>query len=120
MTSEREYLFYLQDMEDSMRHIFEFTQGLDFQSFKKNRLVVDAVIRNFEIIGEASKNVPDNIKSKFPNIPWKNMYKLRNIISHDYFGIDYEVVWKIITGYLPDNYTELCLVIEIEKQNLQN
>jgi len=120
MTGEREYLFYLQDMEDSMRHIFEFTKGMDFSTFKRNRLVVDAVIRNFEIIGEASKNVPENIKTKFPNIPWKNMYKLRNIISHDYFGIDYEVVWKIITEYLPENYAELCQVIEIEQQNLSN
>ena len=76
---------------------------------KRITKTVDAIIRNFEIIGEASKNVPEIIKSQNPKIPWQEMYYLRNKISHEYFGIDYEIIWDVAKNYLPVN------VIEVEK-----
>lgn len=114
MKQKRDYLFYLEDIEDAMRHVFEFTRDFDFRKFKSTRLVVDAVIRNFEIMGEASKNIPDDIKQKYPEMPWSNIYRLRNIISHDYFGIDYEIIWKIISEYLPKNHKQILTIIEKE------
>lgn len=68
-------------------------------------------------MGEASKNVPDFIKEKYPEMPWKKIYQLRNIITHDYFGIDYEIIWKIITINLPENQRQILCIIEKEKAN---
>lgn len=117
MPEQREYLLYLEDIYESMIKIGKYISDLEEQSFKRNFLVVDAVIRNFEIIGEASKNIPDLIKKKHPDIPWKKMYALRNIISHDYFGIDYDVIWKIASEQLPINLMDLEKVIYTEKHN---
>ncbi len=76
---------------------------------------VDAVIRNFEIIGEASKKLPVEIKKKYSNVPWQEMYYLRNKISHEYFGIDYEIIWDIATNYLPDTKLQIDIIVESEK-----
>jgi uncharacterized protein with HEPN domain len=76
-----------------MDRIAEYIRGYDFASFKKDNKTVDAVIRNFEIIGEASKKITDEIKEKNPDIPWDEMY----------FGIDYEIIWDIANNYLPGN-----------------
>lgn len=113
----RDYLFYLEDMRESMRRILEYTDGLSFDEFKSSNLKTDAVIRNLEIIGEASKNVPDKIKKSYSEIPWKQMYGLRNLVVHEYFGIDYENIWKIISDDLPKNYQDLGVVIEKEKKD---
>ena len=65
-------------------------------------MVIDAVIRNLEIIGEASKYIPDGVREDNPEIPWKRMVGLRNIVIHGYFGVDTEIIWRIITVNLPD------------------
>lgn len=79
-------------------------------------MVTDAVIRNLEIIGEASNKVPDIIKSKYPEIPWRQMYGLRNFVAHEYFGIDYENIWKIISIQMPKNMEDLERVIDSERE----
>lgn len=104
-------------MLESMRRILDYTDGLSFDEFKASNLTTDAVIRNLEIIGEASNNVPDKIKSNYPEIPWKQMYGLRNLVVHEYFGIDYENIWKIISDELPTNFQDLRAVIEKEKRD---
>lgn len=91
----------------SMQRILEYISGLEFQQFKWDYKTVDAVVRNFEILGEASKNLPKEFKEKHPNIPWDEMYRLRNRISHEYFGIDYEILWDIATNHLPQNYLDI-------------
>jgi len=90
-----------------MNRIAEYIEGLDFNSFKKDYKTVDAIIRNFEIIGEASKNLPDLIKQQNAKIPWQEMYYLRNKVSHEYFGIDYEIIWDVAKNYLPVNLAEV-------------
>ena len=91
------------DIQMAMSRIAEYIKGYDFENFKKDYKTVDAVIRNFEIIGEASKNLDEKIKEKYPNIPWNEMYYLRNSVSHEYFGVDYEIIWDVATNYLPEN-----------------
>ena len=112
---KREFIFYLEDMIQSMERIEEYLSDLDFKKFKMTYMVVDAIIRNFEIIGEASKNIPTEIQNKYPEIPWKKMYGLRNLIAHEYFGIDYEMIWEIAKNNLPQNLIDLKLIIETEK-----
>ena len=97
-----------------MTRIFEYVEGMDFKKFKQSYMVVDAVVRNFVIIGEASKNIPDQVKEKYPKIPWKKMYGLRNLISHEYFGVDYEMIWEIITSDLPQNIKDIDVILKSE------
>lgn len=113
---EREYIHFLEDILLSMQRIQEYIAGLDFQQFKQDYKTVDAVIRNFEIIGEASKNISTEVKLKYSNLPWEEMYRLRNRVSHEYFGVDYEIIWDIATIYLPQNKSEIEEIIRQEKK----
>ena len=107
MKEKRTFQMYFDDILTSIERILEYTQGLDFIGFKRDYKTVDAVIRNFEVIGEAVKNIPDSVKEHYPDVPWDEMYSLRNRISHAYFGIDYAIVWDIITNYLSENKTQI-------------
>ena len=78
-----------------------YTLHLGYQDFRDNDLVIDAVIRNFEVIGEAAKNVPVRIKSKYPAVEWSEAIGFRNVLIHDYFGVDVESVWDTIHNNLP-------------------
>lgn len=115
---EREYIHFLEDILLSMQRIQEYIAGLEFQQFKQDYKTVDAVIRNFEIIGEASKNISTEVKLKYSNLPWEEMYRLRNRVSHEYFGVDYEIIWDIATNYLPQNKSEIEEIIRQEKNKL--
>ena len=92
----RTYNLYLKDISESIQKILEYTQEIDYEEFIENSMVFDAVVRNFEIIGEAARNIPADIKSKFPQIPWADMVGMRNILVHGYFGVDYSIVWNTI------------------------
>lgn len=99
-----------------MGRIAEYIEGYDFEQFKSDHKTVDAVIRNFEIIGEASKNLNEEIKEKYPDVPWKEMYYLRNKVSHEYFGVDYEIIWDVATNYLPENKIQIDQIIDQENE----
>ena len=90
-----------------MNRVAEYISGLSFPEFKRDYKTVDAVIRNFEVIGEASKNMPKEIKDKYPIVPWDEMYLMRNKISHEYFGVDYEILWDVASNYLPENKLQI-------------
>lgn len=108
---KRSFIMYLEDIQLSMLRIAEYIDNLDFITFKQDYKTVDAVIRNFEIIGEASKNLPEFIKEKYTTIPWNEMYYLRNKVSHEYFGIDHEIIWDVAFNYLPENKKEIDRII---------
>lgn len=103
----RNHKMYLEDILLSISRIEEYTCTMSFVDFKRDYKTVDAVIRNFEVIGEAAKKIPDFIKDKHYQVPWDEMYLLRNKVSHEYFGIDYEIIWDIIVNYLPDNKRQI-------------
>lgn len=107
---------YLQDMLTGMERISQYIEGFGFRQFKQDYKTVDAVIRNFEIIG-AAKNLPEEIKSKYLEVPWAEMYLLRNKISHEYFGVDYEIIWDIATNYLPENKKQIEVILKESEQN---
>ena len=81
--------------------------NIDYQEFVSNDMVKDAVERNFEIIGEAVKNLPQDFRNKYPNIPFKQIAGMRDKLIHDYFGVDYEIVWKTIKDKLPEFSTDI-------------
>ena len=98
---KREYGDYLEDISDSINAIEEFVKGMEFEDFTKDRKTIFAVVRCIEIIGEATKNIPKSIKSRYPEIPWKDMAGMRDKVIHEYFGVDWKVVWKTIKEDIP-------------------
>jgi uncharacterized protein with HEPN domain len=105
---------YVQDMLLSISRIEEYTGELTFEAFSEDYRTIDAVIRNFEILGEASKNIPDAIKSAHPDVPWTETYLLRNRVAHAYFGVDIELLWDVIRNHLPQNKPQLQRVLDSE------
>lgn len=91
--SSRDWAFRIQDILKAIDKIERYLDKMKLVQFKKNDLVIDAVVRNFEIIGEASKNIPASIRHGHPDIPWIQMAGMRNILIHEYFGVDLETVW---------------------------
>ena len=81
--------------------IQEYTKNLTTQDFNSNELIQDAVIRNIEIIGEATKKISKDLKSQYQEIPWKEMSGMRDKLIHDYFGVDVDVVWKTVNEDIP-------------------
>ena len=107
--SKRETILLLEDMLDSALKIKRYTSKLTFDSFFEDEKTIDAVVRNFEIIGEAANRIDIDFRTKNPEIEWKRIRGFRNRIVHDYFGIDYEIVWTIVENYL----TELIEWLEV-------
>ena len=98
---EKDDLVYIEHILDCIRKIKEFTNGLSLKDFSVNELVQDAVIRNIEIIGEASKKISSDTKQIFYEIPWREIAGMRDKLIHDYLGVDAEVVWRTITEDIP-------------------
>ena len=98
---EREYRDYVQDILTSVSEIELFIKGLDFQNFKQDRKTVNAVVRSLEVIGEAAKKIPDEIKKKSPKSPWKDIAGMRDKLIHEYFGVDEQIVWKVASEEIP-------------------
>lgn len=108
----RRYDLYLKDISESIEKILDYTSGMDYNEFTAHSMVFDAVVRNFEIIGEAAKNIPDEIKLKCPSIPWSEMIGMRNILIHGYFGVDYSIIWNTI-DMLSALQTEIIQCIQV-------
>ncbi|MBM3710131.1 MAG: DUF86 domain-containing protein [Actinobacteria bacterium] len=97
----RDPKLYLKDILAAMNAIEKFVNRKDFKKFKKDDMRLSAVVRKFEIIGEATKNIPEEIKLKYSTIPWKDMSGIRDRLIHFYFGIKYELVWETIKKDIP-------------------
>ncbi|MFP5041817.1 DUF86 domain-containing protein [Parasediminibacterium sp. JCM 36343] len=100
--SSRNASLLVEDIIDSSNKILDYTQNLSFEDFINDSKTVDAVIRNFEIIGEAANRLPESFKDKHAEIDWHRIRGFRNRIVHDYFGIDYAIVWQIRNLFLDD------------------
>lgn len=100
--SKRSSDLLLLDMKEAAEKILKYTQGLSFEDFLADDKTIDAVVRNFEIIGQASLRIDEDFRLENPQIEWKKLRDFRNRIVHDYFGIDYEIVWSILTQDLEE------------------
>jgi uncharacterized protein with HEPN domain len=98
--SERIPKLLLSDMLDAVQAIFEYTAGMDYEAFLRDRKTRDAVVRNLQVLGEAANRVPGMVKAQHPAIEWQRIVRSRHIIVHDYAGIDYEIVWRIVEVHL--------------------
>ena len=93
---------YVHDMLDVINKIEKYIDNLTYEDFTQQGMLIDAILRNLEVFGEAAKGIPDNIKEEYPDIPWKRIIGLRNIVIHGYFGVDLENIWEIISKNIPE------------------
>jgi uncharacterized protein with HEPN domain len=112
----RTVLQYLDDIYEAIRNIEEDTTGLSFDEFVADRRRKDAVIHNFEIIGEATKKLSENIRDRYPTVAWKQVAGLRDVIAHGYFRIDYEIIWGIVSNTVPGFKTAIIKIRKEERQ----
>jgi len=96
----KDYYVFFDDMLVAIDKIKRYVSSLSYDSFFEDEMRVDAVLRNLEVIGEEAGNIPPEIREKYPQIEWKKIVGLRNIIIHEYFGIDVEIIWDIIGNNL--------------------
>lgn len=98
---KRTYRDYILDILTSIQEIEEFVEGMNFEDFVEDRKTVNAVIRSLEVMGEAVKKIPSEIRKKYPEIPWKYIAGMRDKLIHEYHGVDLEIVWEVVEKEIP-------------------
>ncbi|MGB9721564.1 MAG: DUF86 domain-containing protein [bacterium] len=98
---KRDDFVYLKHILDAISRIEEYTRGLEYEDFINSNLIQDGVIRQIEIIGEATKKLSTEIRKKYPEMPWEDMAGMRDKLIHDYFGVDIDVVWNTVERDIP-------------------
>ncbi len=98
---KREYEDYLRDMLENAEKALSFVQGMDYDDFCSDEKAVYAVIRALEIIGEAARQIPDDIRQANPEIQWREIAAMRNKLTHEYFGVNTKVIWRTVQEDLP-------------------
>jgi len=99
---KKEFLDYVEDVIEAMNDALSFIEGIEYDDFVKEKKTVYAVMRAIEVIGEAVKKIPDDVKERYPKIPWKKMAGMRDKPIHEYFGVDLKRVWKTIKEDIPN------------------
>lgn len=97
----RDLRLYLEDVRESCAKIRRYTRGLSFEQFRSDEKTMDAVLHNLAVIGEAVKHLPDDFRNRHPELEWRKIAGLRDIVVHEYFGIDEDILWDIIRNKIP-------------------
>ena len=112
--SKRSAYILLTDMLEAVEAIQEYTAGLDYDSFLNNRMARDAVVRNIQVLGEAANRIPKTFRDQHTAVEWMRIIRTHHILVHDYFGLDYEIIWHIITVNLPPLQQSVKQILTIE------
>lgn len=100
--SARNWRLFVEDILESIGKIRLYVDGMDFEDFKSDHRTVDAVVRNLEVIGEAARQIPADVKARHSQLDWNGMIGLRNRIAHEYFGLSLPIIWTIIQRDVPE------------------
>ena len=106
-TSERADREFLSDIREAIRRVGAYIAGMTYELFLTDTRTQDAIIRNLEIIGEATKKLSEELRTKHPEVPWKSMAGARDRLTHHYFGVNLDIVWQIATAELPKVASQL-------------
>ena len=115
MHEKRNITLFFSDILEAIENIREYTQYMDYSDFIQDKKTRDAVVRNLEVIGEATKNIPDNVKEKYPDVKWKATAGMRDKLIHEYFGVSNPIVWETIISDIPLFETQIKGIMENDK-----
>jgi uncharacterized protein with HEPN domain len=110
----RDYRQFLDDIRAACQKVRRYTQGSTFEEFTRDEKTFDAVLRNLEIIGEAAKNIPDEVREHYPEIEWRKISGLRDIVAHEYFAVDEEIIWDIIRNEISGLLEKVAEILSVE------
>ena len=110
----RQWQFRVRHILEAIQRVESYTQDMEFSEFSQNPLVIDAVIRNLQVIGEASRLVPEEIQTKYPHVPWQLMRGMRNVFVHDYERIDPAILWQTVRSNLPPLRDQLLKIVRTQ------
>lgn len=114
---KRDYRDFLHDIVDDTERVIQFVDGMTYEEFKKDYKTCYAVFKALENIGEAAKKIPTAVRKKYPTIPFEEMAGMRDILTHEYFGINHKVVWNVVDRKLPQLLTELRIMLRQVEEN---
>ncbi len=115
----RRYLLFLKDMLEASLKVVSFADGLPFETFVEHGMAYHAIVRLIEIVGEAAKNIPDDVRERHREVEWRRIGRARDVMAHHYFGIEDETVWEIVQEHIPELITQLESVIGQESRSSQ-
>jgi uncharacterized protein with HEPN domain len=97
----RDWTLFLNDMQRFCSRVLRYADGLTAEQFEVNDMANDAVLRNLELLGEAAKQIPDEVRSRHPQVPWRRVAGLRDVLAHAYFGLEDETIWQVVSSSVP-------------------
>ena len=112
----RDPLFFLEDIEKSCAKIGRYTEGLERTEVFEDELRFDAVLHNFQIIGEAVKRLPEELRKRYSDVPWREIAGMRDFVAHEYFALDPDILWDAIRRDVPQLLSRLRNILETEKK----
>ena len=112
--SARNWSLFLQDMQLCCSKVLRYSQGPTRQQFIADEMLVDAVLRNLEVLGEAAKQIPPAVRERHPQLPWRRIAGLRDVLAHAYFGLEEDTIWQIVSESIPALADQLDQVVEPE------
>lgn len=110
----RDWKFRIADILEAVKDSLEITRGMDYETFRRDKRTLKAVLYNLAVIGEAARKLPKEVIDKFTSIPWRQMGDMRNVVIHEYFGVDTKILWETITNELPPIVNRLIDILSDE------